>query len=255
MTDKPIPPRTVFITGAASGIGRATALLFAQDGANVAVADRDAAGAEGVVGEIEAAGGVGVAISLDVTLEEQWQEAIGAVMERWGRLDVLVNNAGIAAGNPLTAMPFAEWRRVMAVNLDGTFLGTQCGVEAMRRGGNGKQGGAIINVASASGIKAAPGASAYSTSKAAVRMFSRTIALECAAAGDGIRVNTVCPGGVRTPMWGDAEEADFEALAAEVPLRRFATPEEIARAIFYLASEDAAFVTGTDLVIDGGYSS
>ena len=255
MSDKPNHPRTVFITGAASGIGRATALLFAQDGAKVAVADRGTAGVEAVVGEIEAAEGTALAQTLDVTSEEQWQEAIRTVMERWGRLDVLVNNAGIAAGNPLTEMPFAEWRQVMAVNLDGTFLGTKYGVEAMRRGANGNQGGAIINVASASGIKATPGASAYSTSKAAVRMFSRTIALECAAAGDGIRVNTVCPGGVRTPMWGDAQEADFQALAADVPLQRFATPEEIARAICYLASADAAFVTGTDLVIDGGYST
>jgi NAD(P)-dependent dehydrogenase (short-subunit alcohol dehydrogenase family) len=148
----------------------------------------------------------------------------------------------------------------MAVNLDGVFLGTKYGVRAMRQSG----GGSIINVSSASGLKAAPTASAYSASKAAVRMLSKAIALECAA--DNIRVNTVLPGGVMTPMWEGMDfwqdlmaehgtEAAWAALASNDPLKRMARPEEIAAAILYLASDEAAFVTGSDLVIDGGYTA
>jgi len=157
-------------------------------------------------------------------------------------------------------MELGDWQRVLAINLDGVFLGTKHAVRALRRAG----GGSIVLVSSASGIKASAGASAYAASKAAVRQFARTVALECGA--EGIRINTVLPGGVRTPMWRSmgfwqdllrehgTEEKVWAALGAGTPLKRFAEPEEIAQAILYLASDAAKFVTGAELVIDGGWT-
>lgn len=255
--------KVALITGSASGIGKATALLFAREGANVAVADRDESGAQKCVEEIIAKGGLAQALALDVTNENEWQRALAHVRAHWGQLDVLVNNAGISFAKPVVETSLAEWRKVMAVNLDGVFLGTKYGVLALRAG----QGGSIINVASASGLKASPGASAYCASKAAVRMLAKTVALECAQAGDNIRINTVYPSGVMTPMWESmefwqetkrklgSEAAAWQSLAQSVPLQRFAQPEEIAEAILYLASEAARFVTGADFVIDGGYTA
>ena len=255
--------KTALITGAASGIGKATAMLFAQEGAHVALTDIDRAGAQRAADAIVAQGGTAISDSLDVTSESDWRRVLGVLLERWKRLDVLVNNAGVSFARPVSEMLLAEWRKVTAVNLDGVFLGTKHGAIAMRAGG----GGSIVNVASASGIKASAGASAYCASKAAVRMFSKTAALECAAAGDNIRINTVSPGGVMTPMWESMEfwpdlkdqtgsdEASYQALAEGVPLKRLATAEEVARAILYLASDESGFVTGADLVIDGGYTA
>ncbi len=159
-------------------------------------------------------------------------------------------------------MTLSEWQRVMAVNLDGVFLGTKHGVRAMRKG----TGGSIINVASASGLKASAGASAYCASKAAVRMFSKAVALECAQNDDRIRVNTVFPSGVISPMWesmefwqeikakAGSEEAAWQVMSQAIPLKRFARPEEIAQAILYLSTDEAGFVTGADFVIDGGFT-
>jgi NAD(P)-dependent dehydrogenase (short-subunit alcohol dehydrogenase family) len=255
--------KVALITGAASGIGRATALLFAHEGASVVASDRDEPGAVSAVEEIQDTGGHAMACRLDVTSEDDWTAAIERVLESWGRLDILVNNAGIAAGAPIDQMTLDEWRRVMAVNADGVFLGTQHAIRAMRQSG----GGSIINLSSASGMKAAAGASAYSVSKAAVRMLSRVAALECAQQANGIRVNTVLPGGVATPIWqrtdfwaelataSGGEAAAWDALAQDVPLRRFAQPVEIAQAILYLASDEAQYVTGAELVIDGGYTA
>jgi NAD(P)-dependent dehydrogenase (short-subunit alcohol dehydrogenase family) len=254
--------KRALITGAASGIGKATAMLFAQEGAHVALTDIDRAGAQRAADAIVAQGGTAISDSLDVTSESDWRRVLGVLLERWKRLDVLVNNAGVSFARPVSEMLLAEWRKVIAVNLDGVFLGTKHGAIAMRAGG-----GSIVNVASASGIKASAGASAYCASKAAVRMFSKTAALECAAAGDNIRINTVSPGGVMTPMWESMEfwrdlkdqtgsdEASYQALAEGVPLKRLATAEEVARAILYLASDESSFVTGADLVIDGGYTA
>jgi 3(or 17)beta-hydroxysteroid dehydrogenase len=200
---------------------------------------------------------------LDVTSEESWQQAIDLVLERHGRLDVLVNSAGISFARPFAEMSLEEWRRVMAVNLEGVFLGTKHAALAMRRHG---VKGSIVHVSSASGIKASPGATAYCASKAAVNMFSRTAAKECAEQGDGIRVNTICPAGVRTPMWTSmpffrdlvektgSEDGAFRALAQSALHGRFAEPEEIAQAILYLASDESLYVTGAELVIDGGYT-
>ena len=254
--------KSALITGAASGIGRATAVAFAREAANVTVTDLDGRGAEAVAARVRGEGGSAHAQALDVRSEADWERVIADAVKRHGRLDVMVANAGVSFARPVAEMTLQEWRDVHSVNLDGVFLGTKHAVRAMREGG---RGGSIVIVSSASGLKASAGASAYCSSKAAVRLFAKTVALECA--GDGIRVNTVHPAGVKTPMWEGMEF--FEDLAREhggeagaweqlergSPLGRFATPEEIAAGILYLGSDDASYVTGTELVIDGGYTA
>lgn len=252
--------KSVIVTGAASGIGQATALRLGEEGARVQVTDLDGAGAERVAGTVRSRGGEAVGRSLDVTSEDQWEAAVEAVVEEWESLDLLVANAGISHAAPLTETSLSEWRRIHEVNLDGLFLGLKHGVRAMRES---TRGGRIVVVSSASGMKAVPGAAAYCSSKAAGRVLARSVALECAA--DGIRVNTVVPAGVITPMWEampffqelvrerGSEAAAWEALAAGTPLGRFADPDEIASAILFLCSDEADYMTGAELVVDGGY--
>ncbi len=250
--------KAALITGAASGIGRETALLFAREGAKVAVSDIDRAGADSATREIEAAGGTALAIPMDVTSETAWAEAVRMVEETWGNIDIVVNCAGITDDTPLTELTLAHWRRVLAVNLDGTFLGTATAMKAMNRSGKGS----IVNVSSASGVKASPGASAYCAGKAAVIQLTKTAALECAKLGSNIRVNCVVPGAVKTPMWESSsmwpEVSSTEAWNASpdtTPLNRFAHPLEIARAILFLACDESSFVTGSALTVDGGYTA
>jgi NAD(P)-dependent dehydrogenase (short-subunit alcohol dehydrogenase family) len=185
------------------------------------------------------------------------------MLAKYQRLDSLVNSAGINFAAPVTEMRLEDWRNVLATNLDGVFLGTKHAIAAMRRQ---TYGGSIINVSSAAGIKPSPGASAYSASKAAVCMFTKAVAKECQQRGDNIRINTVCPGRVKTPIWKNlpffqdliqkqgSVEAAFSVLEQSAPFGRFAQPEEIAQAILYLASDDARYVTGIDLVVDGGHT-
>jgi NAD(P)-dependent dehydrogenase (short-subunit alcohol dehydrogenase family) len=234
------------VTGGASGIGRATVARLARAGMRVASSDIDPAGSE------PAAAAGALFFEHDVADEAAWERVIGAVLEEHGRLDLLVNNAGISTVAPVTDMTLAQWRGLMAINLDGVFLGTKHAVRAMRERG---EGGCIVNVASASGLVGGPTASAYCASKAGVLLFAKSVALECAA--DGIRVNSVCPGAVLTPIWAKSGmgPADEDAIAAASPLGRMAAPEEIAEAILYLASDAAGFMTGAELVIDGGYTA
>ena len=247
--------KTALITGAASGIGRATAVLFAREGAKVVVTDIDVCGAAGTVEAIVAEGGTAVAIALDVTSESNWPSAIDMVLTTWGRLDVLVNNAGISHERPLVETTLDHWRRVMAVNLDGVFLGMAAAINAMRRA----NGGSIVNVSSMSGVKAAPGAAAYCASKAGVIMLTKAAALECRDANWPIRVNCVVPGGVKTPIWefttlwpAIATCDEWNAPVTAVPGRRFAEPGEIAQAILFLASDESSYVTAAALPVDGG---
>jgi NAD(P)-dependent dehydrogenase (short-subunit alcohol dehydrogenase family) len=253
--------RVVFITGGASGIGKATAQQFAQTGARVVVSDVDPA-VEQLADELRTRGAEALGLIHDVTDETAWTATLAATLERFGRLDVLVNNAGIALARPLVEMELAAWRRVMAVNLDGVFLGTKHAVEVMKRQG---QGGVIVNMSSASGLVGSPMSSAYCASKGGVRLFTKAVAPECAA--DGIRVNSVHPGAVRTPIWERADwwpgfaaqaggtDAAWQALAAATPLGRLAEPEEDAGSDVYLASDDARFMTGGEFVLDGGYTA
>jgi 3(or 17)beta-hydroxysteroid dehydrogenase len=250
--------KVALVTGAASGIGCATALLLAREGARIASTDLDESACRKVAAEIRGGNVAAITHKLDVTQEADWVAAVGKVTEKWGSLQILVANSGIAALKPIVEMELKEWRRVMAVNLDGVFLGIKHAAGAMKRTGDGS----IVVVSSASGVKAAANASAYGASKAGVRQLPRTAALELGP--DGIRVNCVLPGGVETPMWSGQEmwegllkkfggdKAVWKALGEGRLLKRFAKPEEIAEAILYLASDESAFVTGTDLVIDGG---
>lgn len=262
--------RTALVTGAASGIGRATALTLAMRGARVFVTDFDESGAREVAAEAHAATGgapprlgsdsPAVAHRLDVSDEAGWQDAVAAVLDRWGRLDILVANAGVTAGGTVTETSLEEWRRVHSVNLDGVFLALKHGGRVMAEAG----GGAIVVVGSASGIKAVPGAAAYCTSKAAVAMLVRAAALELAPSG--VRVNAVSPSAVRTPLWEDmpfweglvereGEEGAWKAVAHGTPLGRVADPREVAHVIAFLASDAASYLTGTQLPVDGGYTA
>lgn len=252
--------RIALITGAGSGIGRATVTLFARNGAAVTVADVDESAARSVADEITGRGGTARAAMLDVTCEADWRAAIEALLSGHDRLDILVNCAGISGSRPIADTTLDDWRRVMAVNLDGAFLGTRYAIDAMRAGGS------IVNVASVAGIKPFGGASAYCTSKAALRMFTRVAAIECADAGNGIRVNLVTPAGVKTPMWdkegffqaltqvsGGREQA-FAKLSGDKASTAFFEPDEIAKTILYLASDDATHISGTEIIMDRGNS-
>ena len=248
--------RVALVTGAASGIGREAARQLAGEGASVCCADVNEAGARETAAPMARA----TAHRLDVSAEADWEALVRQVLAAHGRLDVLVNCAGVSGAAPVAEMPFEEWRRVLAVNLDGAFLATKHGVRAMRAAG-----GSIVHVSSASGIRAAAGACAYSASKAGLCMLSRTAAKECRDQGVGVRVNTVCPAGVKTPMWATmpffrelveklgSEEVAYASLAEGVPGGRFSSPADVVAAILFLASDEARFVTGVDLLVDGGY--
>ncbi|TAK79245.1 MAG: SDR family NAD(P)-dependent oxidoreductase, partial [Gammaproteobacteria bacterium] len=192
-----IKNKVTLITGAGSGIGRACANLFAQEGAIVIVADIDENFGKETVSEISAKEFTADFIKLDVTDESSWVNAYQFIEEKYHKLNILVNNAGIAFGGSITKLSIEEWRRLMAVNLDGVFLGTKHAIPFMQKSG----GGSIVNVSSAAGIVGSPTAAAYCTSKGGVRLFTKAVALECAQAKNNIRVNSVHPGPVATPMF------------------------------------------------------
>jgi len=249
--------KVALVTGAGSGIGRATSMTFAAEGAMVFASDLDEESAASTAAAIRDSGGAAEPLGHDVTDEARWREVIDVVVAERGQLDVLVNNAGIALGAPIIETTYELWRRVLAVNLDGVFLGTRCAIEAMSRTG----GGSIINVSSVYGLVGGLGAGAYGASKGGVRMLSKTAALECAAAKTGVRVNSVHPGFVRTPMIdglvgaSDTPAATTRAIEHMHAMDRMAEPEEVAAAILFLASDESSFVTGTELVVDGGFTA
>ena len=242
--------QTALVTGAARGIGRATALALAQTDRAVVVADLDETGGLETVRLIEDAGATARFVACDVALEADVEAAVHTATEAFGRLDVLVNNAGVEGPVlPVHAISPDDWRRVFEVNVHGAFYGIRHALPLMSAAG----GGVIVNVASVAGLNAFPMHAAYSASKHAVVGLTRTAALE--AARVGVRVNAVCPGFTDTPMVaGGAEQMgqSLEDLARRVPARRLATPHEIAAAVVYLCSGAAAYVTGQTLVIDGG---
>ena len=253
--------KIALVTGAGSGIGRATAILFANEGATVIISDIDTHAAESVANEIRNGGGKAEATRLDVADESAWMAVIEGILTRHQRIDVLVNNAGLSFMKPIAETTLDEWHKVLRVNLDGVFLGTKHAIRAMRSRG----GGSIINVASTSGVHAYPQASASGASKAALRHFSKIAAIECADAKTGIRVNVVTPGGVKTPIWesmdffrdlisqhGGLEQA-YAAMAGTSPSKQFSSPEDIAGTILYLASDQSAHLTGVELVIAQGH--
>lgn len=242
--------KVALITGAASGMGAATARLFAREGAKVAVADVLEEEGRAVVADIAGTGGTARFIALDVSEEPQWEAAIADVLRAWGRLDVLVNNAGISGSKTNDLYDTALWDRIMAVNARGTFLGVKHGVAAMRATG----GGAIVNLSSISGnVGQERIHCAYNASKAAVRLLTKSVAVQEGAAG--IRVNTVHPG-LMPPMRTSGATADpvFRAkMMAHVPMGRSGAVEEVAHAVLFLASDEASYITGAELHVDGGY--
>lgn len=248
--------RVALVTGAARGIGAACARRLAVEGAPVALADLDEAGGAALAAELEGGGAKAMFLTLDVTREADWEAGVAAVIARFGGLDVLVNNAGIAVVEPVQTTSLEDWRKIMAVNADGVFLGTKHAMRAMRKGGS------IINISSILGITSVEALSAYSATKGAVRLFSKGAALDGAKDGREIRVNSIHPGYIHTEMMEDtchrdygSLEAGLEALARLHPIGRVGKPEDIANGVLFLASEESSFVTGTELVIDGGYTA
>jgi NAD(P)-dependent dehydrogenase (short-subunit alcohol dehydrogenase family) len=246
--------KVAIVTGGASGIGRATCRLFGREGAAVLVADIDERGGGVVADEIVAAGGRAAFLRLDVTLETDWTAAVEHVVREHGRLDVLVNNAG-RGGLParVTAehVALTDWNLLMAANATSVMLGTKHAIPAMRRTG----GGAIVNVVSIYALVGSRSGTSYHASKGAARALTRAAAIQYAP--EGIRVNAVFPGFVDTGMTAElhARPGVREERVALTPLARIAEPEDIAPGILYLASDEASFVTGTELVIDGGMTA
>jgi meso-butanediol dehydrogenase/(S,S)-butanediol dehydrogenase/diacetyl reductase len=246
--------KVVIITGAGAGIGRASAILFAREGARVAVVDLDEASALKVVREIEASGGSAKAITADVSIASDVTRVTNGVVEKWGSVNVLFNNAGIVPHGKIHQMTEEEWDRTMAVNVKSMYLFCHEIIPLFQQ----QQGGVILNTSSATVLRNVVDRAAYSASKGAVLALTRSMAMDYV--GDNIRVNALCPGTVDTPsLWArlavqpDPEEAARRFIARQ-PMGRLGTAEEIAQAALYLVSDDAAFVTGIAFSIDGGFT-
>ncbi|CAG9182507.1 Cyclopentanol dehydrogenase [Cupriavidus laharis] len=246
--------KTALITGAGSGLGLATAQRFAREGARVVLTDIDRSRVEAETERLSAAGHAVTALAHDVTQEADWDRAIAVA----GMLDVLVNNAGVGRLGSIEQISLKDWRAVLEINLDGVFLGTQKAIVAMKG-----RGGSIINVSSIEGIVGEPNLAAYNASKGGVRLLTKSAALHCAAHGYNIRVNSLHPGYIATPMVsgalaampadvGQALQAD---IVSRIPLGRLALAEEIAPALVFMASDESRYMTGSELVIDGGYTA
>ena len=244
--------KRALVTGSASGIGRATAMLFAQEGAAVCIVDIDAAGGQLVADKINAAGGRAIFIRCDVTSAAECQNAVQQMVVEFGGIDILFNNAGIIRRASVVDTREDEWDHVMAVNVKSIFLLGKFSIPNMVEAG----GGVVVNVSSGWGLVGGRNAASYCASKGAVVQLTRAMALDHGE--DNIRINCICPGDTDTPMLrdeakqlGESEDA-FLAEAADRPLKRIGKPDDIAQAALYLASDSAAFVTGTTLVVDGG---
>jgi NAD(P)-dependent dehydrogenase (short-subunit alcohol dehydrogenase family) len=247
--------KVAIVTGGAGGLGKAHSLLLAKEGAKVVVTDMDEAQAERVADEINKQGGEAIFIKHDVSKEVEWSRVIRETLERFGKLDILVNNAGVNVWKKIEDTSLDEWRWLMSINLDGVFLGTKYAIGAMKKSG----GGSIINISSVAGMIGTLDTSAYHASKGGVRIFTKAAALECSKAGYdyNIRVNSVHPGVIKTQMVEglmNDEEKRKTALSWH-PIGRFGEPEDIAYGVLYLASDESKFITGAELVIDGGWTA
>ncbi len=254
--------KVAIVTGGASGIGKACALTLAREGAAVMVTDIQ--DGQAVVDEIVAAGGKAHFRIQDVRDEQTWIDVVKECEDRYGKLNVLVANAGIGIGGPVTEFSLADWKRQIEINLDGVFLGTKHGIPAMRRA----KSGSIIMISSLAGMQGAVGLSGYCATKGGVRLFAKAVAVECARLGDPIRVNSVHPGVIDTPIWTKIDPAGGEFLAGNapggnsidpnaiaavmVPGGQVGYPVDIANGVLFLASDASRYMTGAEMVIDGG---
>jgi NAD(P)-dependent dehydrogenase (short-subunit alcohol dehydrogenase family) len=256
-----VQDKVAIVTGGASGIGAACAETLAREGARVVVTDIDDARGETLVARINGAKGQAIYLSHDVTDEARWRDIVAETEVRYGRLDVMVANAGIGITVPsIVDMTLADWRRQTAINLDGVFLSVKYCIPAMRRAG----GGSIIMMSSIAGIRGSPVLAGYCATKGGVRLFAKAIAMECATAGDGIRVNSVHPGIIDTPIWdkiagqqaaggGRNEPVDVNEIGRRgAPMGRAGAAQEIANGVLFLASDASSYMTGAEIVIDGG---
>ncbi|WP_340691990.1 SDR family oxidoreductase [Hyphomonas sp.] len=264
--------RVAIVTGAASGIGRACAVALAHEGVAVLATDIDDPGAKETVDLIEKRGGKALSAHHDVTDEARWDEIMTLCETELGRPAIMVNNAGVAIGGAILEFSLADWQKQMAINMDSVFLGTRAAMRAMQ-----ESGGSIINLSSIAGLRGSAGVSAYCASKGGVRLFSKAAAVECGQLGFPIRVNSIHPGIIDTPIWQksiarmtDTMSADqlaalstqnganalsADAIARGAPMGRAGQPEEIADMVVFLASDSSSYISGQELVVDGAMTA
>ena len=246
--------KIALITGAASGFGAATGKVFAREGAKVVLTDKNEGGVQAVAREI---GNAATALAHDVRLEDDWKRVVDETLSMHGRLDILMNNAGVmgtGAAQDIEHMSLDEWKFVNEVNSDGVFLGCRAVIQAMKESG----GGSIVNISSTAGFRATPGIAAYGASKGAVRQLTKSVAAYCGRQGYNIRCNSIHPGMVRTPLgeavlsyYGELEETAKKRMT-NVPLGRLGEVEDVANAALFLASDESRYINSTEMVIDGG---
>lgn len=242
--------KVTIITGGARGQGEAHARLFAAEGAKVLITDVLDELGQGVAEELRSAGHDVHYAHLDVSSESEWISIVDAAEKRWGKVDILINNAGIVGSmKGVHEEELSAWLKLTSINQQGVFLGTKHVAPAMQRAG----GGSIVNISSINAAVAGAGFFSYQASKGAVRMMTKAAAMQFVA--DGIRVNSVCPGQVLTPMADEEGAESVKAFVSATPMKRAAVPEDISYGVLYLASDEASYVTGTELFIDGGYTA
>jgi NAD(P)-dependent dehydrogenase (short-subunit alcohol dehydrogenase family) len=250
--------KVALITGGAIGLGRACALLLAREGADIAVTDVKSAEGRKTAEDVQALGRRAIFLEHDVRFEDQWERVVEAVLREFGRLDIVANNAGVGFPGTIEDCTEEEWRRMISINLDGVFFGTKHAVRAMKKAGNG---GSIINFSSIEGIIADANTCAYNASKGGVRLLTKSAALHCAKSGYGIRVNSIHPGFIKTQMVETylEESGDAATLRQQIealhPVGHMGEPDDIANGVLYLASDESKFMTGAELVIDGGFTA
>jgi len=260
--------KVALVSGAGQGIGARTAEVLAEAGAVVIVTGRTDAPCKAVVERIRAAGHQAHFRHLDVTLEADWRGVMEEVCAKFGGLDVLVNNAGVELIKPLDDITLEDWHGICSINLDGVFLGSKYGIRAMTKGSTSRpKGGSIVNLSSVAGMVGQGFQSAYNMTKGGVRLFTKAVAHECCMLRNGVRVNSVHPGIINTPMstagmprytavgYGRNDEETLQNALAMHPIGRFGEPDDVAKAILYLASDDSSFVTGAELAVDGGFTA
>lgn len=238
--------KVAVITGGVSGIGAATAKLFASEGAKLVLVDMNEEKGANFAAELKSQGAEAVFLKADVTSEEEVKNIFTTALDTFGKVDILFNNAGIGSVKPTEELKYAEWRKIVEVDLDGVFLVAQAAIKEFLKTGSG----VIVNTASMYGWVGSPGSAAYNAAKAGVVNLTRSLGLEYAARN--IRVNALCPGFIDTPILG---ETDRQGLTAATPMNRLGKPEEMAKAVLFMASDDSSFMTGNSLIIDGGYTA